>query len=69
MENLKEKTPTELLKIGNDVKAMHDKLKLEIINDTIIVDELSKKINDKLIQLNKLEENYVLVVEEINNRE
>lgn len=68
MENLTKCTPTELLKIGNDIVAKHEALKMDIINDSILIEELQKKINDKLKQLDDLEKNYVLVVEEINNR-
>ena len=44
MENLSKHTPTVLLKMINDIKITHDKLKQEIINYTVEVDELEKKI-------------------------
>ena len=61
MEILSKYTPTELLKMINDVK-----LKQEIINHTIEVDTITVKINEKLEELNKLEKNYVALIEEIN---
>lgn len=68
MENLSGYTPTELLKMSNDVTAKHNALKQEIINHTIEVDELEKKINEKIIILDQLEKNYVALMEELNNR-
>ena len=68
MENLSGYTPTELLKMSNDVTAKHNALKQEIINHTIEADELEKKINEKLIILDQLEKNYVALMEELNNR-
>lgn len=68
MEDLTKYTPTELLKMINDVKAKHDALKQEIIDHTIEVDEIEKKINDKLEVLTEIEKNYVELIEEINNR-
>lgn len=66
MEILSKYTPTELLKMINDVKLKHDILKQEIINHTIEVDTITVKINEKLEELNKLEKNYVALIEEIN---
>ena len=54
MENLEQYTPIELLKILNDVKSEHDKLKIEILDDLILLGELEK--------------NYIELIEEINNR-
>ena len=68
MENLEQYTPIELLKILNDVKSEHDKLKIEILDNTNQVDMLDKKINDDLILLGELEKNYIELNEEINNR-
>lgn len=68
MENLEQYTPIELLKILNDVKSEHDKLKIEILDNTNQVDMLDKKINDDLILLGELEKNYIELIEEINNR-
>jgi len=68
MKNLNEHTPTELLKMVNDFKEKHDALKQEILNHTLEIDELEKKINNKLLILTELEKNYVLVIEELNKK-
>jgi len=59
MENLKEYTPIELLKILNDIKSEHDKLKVSIVEDTNQVDVLEQKINNELLLLSELENNYI----------
>lgn len=66
--DLSKETPTALLKMGNDTKEEHDRLKQEIVELTYEVDELEKKINQKLEQLSTVEKKYVAIVEEINNR-
>jgi hypothetical protein len=68
MEDLSKCTPTELLKIGNDIKVKHDTLKQEIIDLSFEVEELERKINEKIVLLDELERNYVAVVEEIEKR-
>lgn len=68
MEDLTKYTPTELLKLGNDTSAEHQRLKKEIIQDTYQIDELEKKINKKLEKLETLEKIYVSIIEEIDNR-
>jgi uncharacterized coiled-coil DUF342 family protein len=68
MENLSGYTPTELLKMINDMKAMHDVLKQEIIDHTYQVDELEGIINNKLDELTSLEKNYIELIEELNKR-
>jgi hypothetical protein len=68
MENLSGYTPTELLKMINDVKVKHDTLKEEVIAHTFDVEELEKKINEKLDTIQTLEKNYIALIEEINNR-
>lgn len=69
MENLKNLTPTELLKLINDIKKEHENIKKYIIDKTYIIDEIEKEINEKIKQLETLEEKYVSIVEEIDNRE
>jgi hypothetical protein len=66
--DLSKLTPTELLKMGNDIKVKHDALKQEIIDYTYEAEELDKKINEKVGILDELERNYVAVVEEIEKR-
>lgn len=68
MENLTKYTPIELLKMANDIKVEHEKLKKEIIDDTYILDELQEKINKKLSILKEIEEKYVAIVDEIDKR-
>jgi hypothetical protein len=68
MENLSGYTPTEILKMSNDITTKHNALKQEIINHTIEADELEKKINEKLAILDQLEKNYVAIMEELNKR-
>lgn len=69
MENLEKYTPTELLKLSNDIKIEHEKLKKEIIDISYDISNLENKINDKIKQLTEVEKKYVLIVEEIDNRE
>lgn len=69
MEELNKYTPTELLKMINDSKVLHDKIKQEIIDHTYAVDELEKVINNKINELTETEKYYVELIEELNNRE
>ena len=68
MEDLSKHTPIELNKMINDAKTEHDSLKLEIVEDTKQIDELTIKINEKLAQLEVIEKNYIILIEELNNR-
>jgi len=68
MNDLTKYTPTELLKLINDTKANHDQLKQEIIDHTFEIDEIERLINNKINQLDKIEKNYVALIEEMNNR-
>lgn len=68
MENLSGHTSTELLKMINDNKAKHDILKQEIIDYTYQVDELERIINNKLNELTEIEKNYIILIDELNNR-
>lgn len=65
MEDLNKYSPTQLLKMGNDIKAKHDALKQEIINDSYAIEELENGINEKAHQLEELEKNYVEIVEKL----
>jgi hypothetical protein len=69
MENLSGHTETQLLKMINDSKADHERLKKEVIDHTFQVDELEKIINDKINEIAVIEKNYVLLIEELNNRQ
>jgi hypothetical protein len=66
MEDYSKYTPTQLLKIANDICLKHNELKQEIINNSIQLEELEKLIEHKLKLFEELEKNYVAVVEELN---
>lgn len=66
MEDLTKYTPTELLKMGNDIKARHDALKKAIADDTIRMEELDKGIIENLKEMETLEKNYVEIVEKLS---
>jgi len=68
MEELSNYTPIELNKMINDVKEKHDALKQEVIDHSFELDELEKKINEKIVVINELEKKYVELIEEITNR-
>lgn len=68
MEDLSKYTPTELLKIINDTKVEHEKVKGEIVGETHEVDALEKSINNKIKILTELEAKYVLLLEEMEKR-
>ena len=68
MEDLSKYTPTELLKIINDIKLDHDNLKEEIIKYTFDVEELENKINEKLKILLFFEKNYIELIDEMEKR-
>lgn len=68
MENLEQYTPIELLNILNKIKAEHDNLKTEIVENTNQIDVLDHKINTDLQLLTELEKEYIKIIEEINNR-
>ena len=68
MEDLSKYTPTELLKLANEIKSEHERLKKEIIDDTYKIDELQKNINENISLLTEVEKKYVEIVEEIDNR-
>jgi len=68
MEDLNKLTPTELLKMGNDIKAKHDALKQEIIDISFEIEEFETKIEEKLLALDELERNYVAIIETIETK-
>ena len=67
MEELDKLTPTELLKIGNDIKSKHEILKNRIIDYTILIEDLQKKINECVAEMDSIEEKYVKIIEIIEN--
>jgi len=68
MDDYKNKTTIELLKLINDLKSNYDILKQEIINYSIEIDEIEKIINEKIIKLTNFEKNYISLIEEFNKR-
>jgi hypothetical protein len=68
MENLSGYTPTQLLKMSNDIVAKHALIKKEIIDASYQAEELEKSINEKLMLMDELEKNYVTIVEEMNKQ-
>jgi len=68
MEDLKKYTPTEILKLINDIKIKHETLKEEITKDTEELEVLGEKINKKLEELDVVENEYVKLIEELNSR-
>lgn len=68
MEDLKKLTETQLLKLINDIKKEHDKLKKEITDDTYKLEELDKKINNNIDLLTETERKYVQIIEEFESR-
>jgi hypothetical protein len=69
MENLSKYTPTELLKMINDCKAKHDTFKQEIVDMTYEIEVLEEKINARIDVITAAEQQYVALIEELNNRE
>lgn len=75
-------TKTEILKKINDIQQSHSSIKDEIVKHTDEIDEieeilkpykdkiieLENIINDKLTNLRKLEENYVILIDVYNNK-
>lgn len=68
MEGFSEYTPTELLKMINDSKAEHEKIKQEIIDYTYQLDELEVVVNNKINELTAVEKLYIDLIEELTNR-
>ena len=66
--DLKQKTPTELLKLSTDTKNQHDKVKEDITTLLELYEKISVEINNKIDELNEVEKLYVNIVEEIESR-
>jgi len=67
-KELSQYTPTELLKIINDTKIEHEKVKGEIIVDTHRLDDVEKSLHKNIDLLTDLEKKYVLLIEEMEKR-
>lgn len=68
MENLSGYSPIELQKMINDTNLSHEKIKEEIIDLSIEIDRIQAIINEKIEQMNNLENNYVNLIEEYMKR-
>jgi hypothetical protein len=68
MEDLSKYTPTELLKIGNDIKGKVEIVKKNIIDDSYIIDETQARINHNLNVMDELLKVYDEIINEINSR-
>jgi hypothetical protein len=68
MKEFEKYTPTELLKMINDSKIEHESVKQDIVKYTLELDDLEKKINERIEYLNIIENVYIKLVEELNNR-
>lgn len=65
MENLDKYTPIELQKMGNDIKSQHDKLKIEIVDDTYLMEELEERLNKNVKLIQELEKKYIMIIEKL----
>lgn len=65
MENLDKYTPIELQKMGNDIKSQHDKLKIEIVGDTYLMEELEERLNKNVKLIQELEKKYIMIIEKL----
>lgn len=66
--DLSKYTPTELLKMSNDIISEHDITKETLINDLRVVDEIQTKINKNLEKLEDLKNLNTIILEELNKR-
>jgi len=63
MKDLNKLTPTELLVTGNKLQARHDALKNEIDAELNEINKLEISVNQKVLKLQKLEQEYVAIIE------
>ncbi len=62
-------TPTELLKLINESQKQHEELKKEIIDHTFEIQNIETLIKSKVELLTNIEEKYITLIEELNNRQ
>jgi hypothetical protein len=58
----------ELTNLINQVKTKHDSIKESILAMVSQVEELENMINNDLIKLREFEDQYIQLIEELNNR-
>lgn len=68
MENLKKYSDTELLFHINEAKVEHEKKKNLILNYLDKIKKLEDKINNEVILMTNIENNYVKLMEELTGR-
>jgi hypothetical protein len=75
MNELSKYTTIELVKFISDLEVKHNNLKNDMINTSIEVEDMKNTINQKLelinqklIELKEIEDNYVILVDEYSNR-
>jgi len=61
-------TITELICEINEIKKIHDDLKLKTSDLTFEVEKLEQEINDNLLKIKIVEEHYINLIEEYNKR-
>jgi hypothetical protein len=66
--DLKSKTPTELLKLVENIKERHDKIKQETLFLTDDLENIQNKINKNVEELQQVEDFYVTLMLEIDSR-
>jgi len=66
MINVNEYTPTELLKLGDDVVKKHNNLKQEIISLTKEIDSIETSLKNKLKELEALEKLYLDIIKAVD---
>jgi hypothetical protein len=68
MENIGEKTQTELLILINSLNKKHEKLRTEVISHSKEIDVLETIINNKIVLITNIESDYVKLIEEMNKK-
>ena len=69
MESYNKLTDTELLYQINDSKKWHEAIKKETIGLTLQIEEIEKIVNEKLKELEIIENKYVGLLKEMTSRE
>ena len=68
MEEYSEFTDTELLCEVNDIVTKYEVLKKEVIDNTVVIDECEKTINTKIALITEMENKYIKIIAELENR-
>jgi fructose-1-phosphate kinase PfkB-like protein len=63
--DLSKYTPTELLKIKNDLIKNHDEIKEIILNKVDKIDDIKNEINENILEMNYIEGLYNKITEEL----